>query len=221
MTDGRTMRAITISETGGSDVLKVSQTAVPSVKDNEALVRVEAAGVNFIDIYKRAGLYKIALPATPGEEGAGVVVEAGPAVTDVKAGDRVAWASISGAYAEYAALPANRLVHIPDNVSAKIAAAVMLQGMTAHYLATSTFPLKAGHTCLVHASAGGVGLLLVQIAKKLGAIVIGTAGSDEKAQLAREAGADHVIIYTREDFAAETKRITGGSGVDVVYDSVG
>ena len=177
--------------------------------------------MNFVDVYKREGLYRIPLPSTLGEEGAGQVIAIGRGVTGVKEGDSVAWASVGGAYAEYAVVPAQRLVPVPASVSTRVAAAVMLQGMTAHYLASSTFPLKHGDRCLVHAAAGGVGLLLVQIAKKRGAVVIGTAGSEEKAELARAAGADHVIVYTRDDFAAETRRLTNGTGVNVVYDSVG
>ena len=184
-------------------------------------MRVEYAGVNFIDVYKRSGAYKVPTPFTVGEEGAGVVEAIGPGVTEVKPGDRVAWASVIGAYAEFAVVRAARLVPVPPGVDTKIAAAVMLQGMTAHYLATSLYPIQRGDRCLVHAAAGGVGLLLVQIAKRRGAFVIGTAGSAEKAQLARSAGADEVILYTTQDFVAETKRITGGHGLQVVYDSVG
>jgi NADPH2:quinone reductase len=215
------MRAVRVHENGGSDKLRIENIEVPEPRDGEALVRVESAGVNFIDVYKREGLYTIPLPSTLGEEGAGQVVRIGSGVTDVQEGDRVAWASVGGAYAEYAIVPAQRLVPVPPSVPTRMAAAVMLQGMTAHYLATSTYSLKPGDRCLVHAAAGGVGLLLVQIAKKQGAFVIGTAGSDEKAELARKAGADHVIVYTREDFAAETRRMTDGAGVNVVYDSVG
>jgi NADPH2:quinone reductase len=187
----------------------------------EALVKVEAAGLNFIDVYKRSGLYQVPLPATLGEEGAGTVVAVGDGVSEVAVGDRVAWAMVLGAYAEYALVPAAKLVPLPAQVGAWQGAAVMLQGMTAHYLATSTCPLREGDRCLVHAAAGGTGLLLVQIAKRRGAFVIGTAGSDEKAALARAAGADEVIVYTREDFTAAVRRITGGRGVQVVYDSVG
>jgi NADPH2:quinone reductase len=199
----------------------VERVPVPRPGAGEALVRLEVAGVNFIDVYKRAGLYKVPLPSTLGEEGAGTVVAVGDGVTEVRAGDRVAWASVLGAYAEHALVPAAKLVPLPAGVSAREGAAVMLQGMTAHYLAASTYPLREGERCLVHAAAGGVGLLLVQIAKRRGAYVIGTAGSDEKAELARAAGADEVIVYTRDDFADEVRRITGGDGVHVVYDSVG
>jgi NADPH2:quinone reductase len=177
--------------------------------------------VNFVDVYKRAGLYPVPLPATLGEEGAGTVETVGDGVDMVRAGDRVGWASVLGAYAEYAVVPVAKLVPLPANVTAREGAALMLQGMTAHYLATSTYALRAGDRCLVHAAAGGVGLLLVQIAKLRGAHVIGTAGSDEKAELARAAGADEVIVYTRDDFAAGVTRLTGGAGVQVVYDSVG
>lgn len=215
------MRAARIHATGGSDVIRIDDVPVPEPGPHEALVRVKYAGVNFIDVYKRTGLYKIALPATLGEEGAGTVESLGKAVSDAKPGDRVAWAGALGSYAEYAVVPARYLVPIPAKVPSRLAAAAMLQGMTAHYLATSTYPLKKGDRCLVHAAAGGVGLLLVQIAKKLGAFVIGTAGSDEKADLARGAGADHVIVYTREDFVRESMRITNDEGVNVVYDSVG
>jgi NADPH:quinone reductase len=215
------MRAVRIQAHGGVGALRLEQVPVPAPSPGEALVRIEFAGVNFIDTYKRTGLYKIPLPATLGEEGAGVVEALGDGVSDVRVGDRVAWASVLGAYAEHACVRAARLVPVPDNVDTRIAAAVMLQGMTAHYLATTTFPLKKGDRCLVHAAAGGVGLLLVQIARRRGAYVIGTAGSDEKADLARKAGADEVVIYTRQDFVAEVKRLTDSHGVHVIYDSVG
>ena len=217
----KTMQAIRVHAPGGPEALQIDELPVPLPGHGEALVRVEAAGVNFIDVYKRTALYKLPLPATLGEEGAGTVVATGLGVTSVQEGDRVAWASVTGSYAEYAVVPAARLVPLPESVSVETAAATMLQGMTAHYLATSTFPLGAGHRCLVHAAAGGVGLLLVQIAKRRGAFVIGTAGTEEKAALARGAGADEVILYSTQDFVAETKRITGGQGLDVVYDSVG
>lgn len=215
------MRAIRIHAPGGPDALRVDDVPVPVPKPGEALVRLEAIGVNFIDVYKRTGLYTVPLPATLGEEGAGRVEAVGDGVADVRVGDRVAWAGVLGAYAEHAVVRADRLVPLPDAVDARLGAAVMLQGMTAHYLATSTRPLGTGDRCLVHAGAGGVGLLLIQIAKRRGATVIATAGSDEKAALARGAGADHVIVYTRDDFVAETKRVTDGRGVHVVYDSVG
>jgi NADPH2:quinone reductase len=215
------MRAIRIHTPGDASSLRDESVPVPSPAAGEVLVRVEYAGVNFIDIYKRTGLYKVPLPATLGEEGAGVVQDVGEGVTGLSSGDRVAWASVMGSYAEYAIVKAAHLVPVPAGVDTRVAAAVMLQGMTAHYLACSTYPLKRGDRCLVHAAAGGVGLLLVQIAKRRGAYVLGTAGSDEKADLARQAGADHVIVYTRENFVDEVRRLTGGQGVQVVYDSVG
>jgi NADPH2:quinone reductase len=216
-----TMRAVRLHEPGGAEALRVETLPIPRPGEGEALVKVEAAGVNFIDVYKRTGLYKLPLPATLGEEGAGEVVAVGEGVTGVRVGDRVAWAMTMGSYAQYAAVPAAKLVPLPAEVSAPLGAAVMLQGMTAHYLAASTYPLREGDRCLVHAAAGGVGLLLVQVAKRRGAFVIGTAGSDEKAELARAAGADEVIVYTRQDFVDEVRRITGGRGVQVIYDSVG
>ena len=216
-----TMRAVRVHAHGGPEALTVERVPVPSPGPGEALVRLEAAGLNFIDIYKRSGQYRPELPTTLGEEGAGAVVAVGDGVTEVKPGDRVAWAMVMGAYADYAVVPAAKLVPLPPDVSTSQGAAVMLQGMTAHYLATSTCPLRPGDRCLVHAAAGGVGLLLVQIAKRRGAFVIGTAGSDEKAALVRSAGADQVIVYTRQDFVAEVRHITGGAGVRVVYDSVG
>lgn len=215
------MRAVRLHEPGGAEALRVETIPIPTPGPGEAVVRVEAAGVNFIDVYKRTGLYRVALPATLGEEGAGTVTATGEGVTEVRVGDRVAWAGSMGSYAGFAAVPAARLVPLPEGVGASLGAAVMLQGMTAHYLAASTYPLRAGDRCLVHAAAGGTGLLLVQIAKKRGAFVIGTAGSDEKAELARAAGADEVIVYTRQDFVEEVRRITGGRGVQVIYDSVG
>lgn len=215
------MRAVRVSRTGDAAVLAIEEIPVPAPGQGQVLVRVEAAGLNFIDIYKRKGIYPIPLPNTLGEEGAGTVVALGEGVTGTTPGARVAWASVQGAFAEYAVVPAALTVPLPERVSTALGAAVMLQGMTAHYLATSTRPLSAGDTCLVHAAAGGTGLLLVQIAKLRGARVIATAGSDEKAALASAAGADDVIVYTRQDFVAETKRITGGKGVQVVYDSVG
>ena len=216
------MKAIRVHAPGGPDVLRLEEVADLSPKDGEALVRVEAIGLNFIEVYFRLGLYKPAgYPFTPGGEVAGVVEAVGSGVTWVKPGDRVATVNAQGAYAEKALVSESRLVGIPDGVSSRQAAAVMLQGMTAHYLATSTYPLKKGDTCLVHAAAGGVGLLLCRIAKNRGARVIGTVSTEEKAARAREAGADDVILYTRSDFVAETKRLTGGKGVQAVYDSVG
>jgi NADPH2:quinone reductase len=194
---------------------------VPQPKANEAVVKLAAAGVNFIDVYYREGRYKAPLPFVLGQEGAGVVTAVGTEVKSVKVGDRVAWTAQLGSYAEYAAVPADRLVPIPPGVSDHEAAAAMLQGMTAQYLSHDTYPLKKGETALVHAAAGGVGLLLVQMAHNLGARVIATVSTEDKAKLARGAGADEVILYTQADFEAETKRLTGGKGVDVVYDSVG
>ncbi len=214
------MKAVRIYENGGPEVLRCEDVPDPAPGAGEALVRIQACGVNFIDIYVRMGLYKAALPLTLGQEGAGVVEAVGPGVTEVRPGDRVAYAGVLGSYAERAVVPAARLVTLPPGIDARQGAAAMLQGMTAHYLATSTFPLQPGHTALVHAAAGGVGLLLVQIAKMRGARVIGLAGTPEKAALARQAGADEVIVYTQQDFQAETLRLTGGKGVDVVYDSV-
>jgi NADPH2:quinone reductase len=185
------------------------------------LVKIEAAGVNFIDIYQRTGLYKVPLPVTLGQEAAGTVSAVGPGVAEPKVGERVAYASLLGAYAEYAVVPADRVVVLPDGVSTQQGAAVMLQGMTAHYLATSTYALKPGDACLVHATAGGVGLLLCQIAKLRGARVLGTVSTREKAALARGAGADDVILYTEQDFETEVKRLTNGAGLQVIYDSVG
>jgi NADPH2:quinone reductase len=216
------MKAIVVHEHGGPEVLSYEDAPDPEPGPGEARVRLAAAGVNFIDIYQRTGLYPIEPPFVLGQEGAGEVDAVGEGVEDISVGDHVAFASVMGAYAEYVVAPAERLV--PVNVTlveARLAAAAMLQGMTAHYLTHSTFPLEEGQTALVHAAAGGVGLLLCQMAKLRGATVIGTAGSEEKAQLARDAGADKMIVYTEQDFVEETKRLTGGEGVHVVYDSVG
>ena len=215
------MKTIRVHQFGGLEVLAQDEVQVPEPGEGEARVKIEAIGVNFIDIYHRIGRYQGTLPLTLGQEAAGVVDAVGPKVTDVKIGDRVAYASVQGSYAEYAIAPAWRLVPIPAGVDAQHAAAVMLQGMTAHYLTHSTYPLKAGETALVHAAGGGTGQLLVQIAKRCGACVIGTVSTDEKAALAREAGADEVINYTQTDFDVEVKRLTNNAGVDVVYDSVG
>jgi NADPH:quinone reductase len=215
------MNAIQVSQVGGPEVLKLVDLPIPEPKPNEALVQIKAAGVNFIDVYFREGRYPATLPFVPGQEGAGIVTAIGSEVSNVKIGERVAYTGVQGAYAEYAAVPADRLVKIPDQLDFNQAAAVMLQGMTAHYLSHSTYPIKQGETALVHAAAGGVGALLVQMAKNLGARAIGTAGSEEKAQLARNDGADDVIIYTNQDFEAETRRLTEGKGVHVVYDGVG
>lgn len=215
------MKAIRVQEPGGPETLRLVEVPDLKPREGEALVRIEAAGVNFIDVYHRTGAYPLSYPLIPGQEGAGTVVEVGAGVGEVAPGDRVAFASGPGAYAELAAVPAAKLVPVPQGVSSRQAAAVMLQGMTAHYLATSTYPLGPGHTCLVHAAAGGVGLLLCQIAKSRGARVFGTVSTDEKARAAREAGADPTIHYTTEDFVAEVRRLTGGTGVSVVYDGVG
>jgi NADPH2:quinone reductase len=216
-----TMKAIRVAAPGGPEALRYEEMALPSPGPGEVLVKITAAGVNYIDVYQRTGLYKVAPPFIPGQEAAGVVAAVGPGVGDVKVGDPVAYAGVLGAYAEYAVAPADRVVTLPDGVSAKQAAAAMLQGMTAHYLASTTYPLKAGDGCLVHAAAGGVGLLLCQIAKARGARVIATVSTPEKAALAREAGADEVIRYTEQDFEAEVKRLTQGAGLQVIYDSVG
>ena len=214
------MKAIQVKQPGGPEALEVVDIAVPQPKPNEALVKLAAIGVNFIDIYLREGRYKAALPFIDGQEAAGVVAAIGSDVKSLKPGDRVAYTSVLGSYAEYAAVPAERLVLIPQGVDER-QAATMLQAMTAHYLCHDTFPLKTGQTALVHAAAGGVGLLLVQMAHHLGARVMGTVSTEEKAQLARAAGAEEIILYTQSDFEVETKRLTGGQGVDVVYDSVG
>ena len=215
------MNAIQISENGGADVLELREVNTPQPDKGEVLVKVEAAGLNFIDIYRREGLYPVSLPHIPGSEAAGVVEAVGEEVAEVEAGDRVAGVGFSGAYAEYALAPAKTLVKVPDNVSSEKAAAVMLQGMTAHYLSHTTYPLQEGETCLIHAASGGTGLLLVQMAKKRGARVIGTVSTEEKERLAREAGADEVVRYTEQDFEEEVERLTDGDGVQVVYDSVG
>jgi NADPH:quinone reductase len=215
------MKTVRVHKYGGPEVLVVDDLPVPEPKAGEARVKIEAIGVNFIDIYQRTALYPLQTPFTLGSEGAGVVDAVGEGVTEVKNGDRVAYAMVLGSYAEYAIVPAWRLVPVPANINAKSAAAIMLQGMTAHYLTHSTYPLKQGETALVHAAAGGVGLLLVQIAKMRGARVIGTVSTEAKAQLARGAGADDVIFYTQTDFVTEVKKFTGGKGVHVVYDSVG
>ena len=215
------MKAIQVSQTGGPEVLVPVDLPVPKPKADQAVVQIKAAGVNFIDVYFREGRYAAPVPFVDGQEGAGVVTEIGSDVTSLEPGDRVAYTGSLGSYAEYAAVPAQRLVKIPDSLSFEQAAAAMLQGMTAHYLTHSTYKLAAGETALIHAAAGGVGLLLVQMAKNIGARVIGTAGTQEKAQLAREAGADECIVYTEADFETETKRLTDGKGVHVVYDGVG
>lgn len=215
------MKAIICSKTGGPDVLVYAETDKPTAGAGQAVVKTEAIGVNYIDIYHRSGLYPLPLPFTPGMEAAGVVDSIGPDVSQVSPGDRVAYAMIPGSYAEYTLVSAARLVKMPNGVDSRTAAAAMLQGMTAHYLTTSTYPLKAGDAVLIHAAAGGVGLLLIQMVKRIGARAIGTVSTEAKAQLAREAGADEVIRYTEQDFEQEVKRITGGKGLQVVYDSVG
>ena len=215
------MKAIQVQQPGGVEALELVDIPVPTPKPNEAVVKIAAIGVNFIDVYLREGRYKAPLPFVNGQEAAGVIHEVGADVKTLKPGDRVAYSSVLGSYAEYAAVPADRLVRIPSGVGERDAAAAMLQGMTAHYLAYSTFPLQAGQTALLHAAAGGVGLLLVQMAHNIGARVIGTVSTEEKAKLALGAGADDIILYSQSDFETETKRLTGGKGVDVVYDSVG
>jgi NADPH:quinone reductase len=215
------MKQIQIVQHGGPDVMKLADAPKPTPAPGQALVKIAAAGVNFIDVYFRSGLYKADLPLIPGNEAAGVVEAVAPGVTIVKPGDRVAYAMSRGSYSEYALVQADQLVPLPESVDMRDGAAALLQGMTAHYLTHSTFPLKPGHTVLVHAAAGGAGRLIVQMAKMLGATVFGTVGTDAKAALAKSAGADETIVYTREDFAVEVKRLTGNKGVDVIYDSVG
>jgi len=215
------MKAVRVHQCGGPEALKYEEIPLPEPKAGEARVKIEAIGLNYVDVYQRTGLYQQPLPFTVGREAAGIVDAVGPNTTEVKAGDRVAYAMEPGAYAEYAAVPAWKLVPLPAKLDSRSAAATMLQGMTAHYLAHSTYPLQQGETALVHAAAGGVGLLLIQIAKRRGARVIGTVSTEEKASLANTAGADEVILYTQADFLAEVKRLTDGRGVHVVYDSVG
>ena len=215
------MHAIHINKTGGPEALVYAEVDQPSPKSGEALISVEAIGVNFIDVYFREGRYSSPLPFIPGQEAAGTVMKIGEGVTSVKIGDRVAWCGILGTYADFAVAPAARLVPIPEGVTSQQAAAAMLQGMTAHYLSHSTYPIQSGDDVLIHAGAGGTGLLLTQMAKKLGARVFTTVSTEEKAQLSRDAGADEAILYTHLDFATEVKRLTGGKGLDVVYDSVG
>jgi NADPH2:quinone reductase len=215
------MKAIRVQHTGGPEVMEVAEVAVPRPKPNEAVVKVSAAGVNSIDGQFRDGSLRTPLPFIPGQEGAGAVTEVGAQAKSVKVGDRVAWSGVLGSYAEFVVAPEEHLVPVPATVTDRQAAAAMMHGLTAHYLANDAHKLKAGETALVHAAAGGVGLLLVQMARAIGARVIGTASSEEKAALAREAGADEVIVFTRQDFESEVKRLTGGKGVDVVYDGVG
>jgi NADPH:quinone reductase len=215
------MRAIQITQTGGPEVLVLRDLPTPTPGPGQALIRIEACGVNFIDVYLREGRYPAQLPYIPGQEAAGVVAALGPDVTAVKVGDRVAWCHVMGTYAEFAVAPVAKLIAIPDGVTTRQAGAAMLQGMTAHYLAHSTYAIQQGDAVLIHAGAGGVGLLLIQMAKRLGARVLTTVSTEEKAALAREAGADDAILYTHEDFAAKLRELTGGKGVPVVYDSVG
>ncbi|GAB4368179.1 MAG: quinone oxidoreductase [Deltaproteobacteria bacterium] len=215
------MKAIRVHRFGGPEELRFEEIPAPEPGEGQARIRIEAAGVNFIDIYQRLGQYPVPLPMIPGNEAAGVIDRVGPGVRNFSPGDRVGYWGVLGSYAEQAVVPASRLIPLPDAIDGRTAAAVLLQGMTAHYLARSTYPLKAGDTCLVHAAAGGVGLLLLQIAKQRGARTIGTVSSPEKERLAREFGADEVIRYTEVDFETEVKRLTGGRGVQVVYDSVG
>jgi NADPH2:quinone reductase len=215
------MKTIHVKEPGGPESMLLVDVPTPQPGPQQALVRIAAIGVNFIDIYFRKGLYKAETPMVLGNEGAGTVEAVGPEVSEVRVGDRVAWAMHRGSYGEYETVPASLLVKIPEEVDFQTAAASMLQGMTAHYLTHSTYPLKPGESCLVHAAAGGTGSLIVQMAKMLGARVFGTVSTQEKAQIARQAGADETILYTSQDFEAEVKRLTAGPGVDVVYDSVG
>jgi NADPH2:quinone reductase len=215
------MKAIVVEEHGGHEVLKVVDVPKPKASAGQVLVRVAAAGVNFMDVYQRKGLYGIKLPAFLGGEGAGTVEEVGGGVADLAAGDVVAWVQVPGSYAEYVAADASKVVKVPDGIDAHTAAAAMLQGITAHYLLTSTYPIQAGEWCVVHAAAGGVGLLMCQIARMLGARAIGTTSTEEKAARARDAGAEEIVLYTRENFVEAVKRITEGKGVSVVYDSVG
>lgn len=215
------MKTIRVTEAGGPEVLRFDEMPLPEPDAGQVRVRVHAAGVNFIDTYQRSGLYAIPLPATLGLEAAGVVEAIGPDVEGIGAGDRVAWTGVPGSYAEYTVVPQDKIVPLPESVSFRHAAAAMLQGLTAHYLTHATVPLRFGMTCLIHAAAGGVGLLLCQMARRMGAQVVGTVSTPAKAELARGAGAHETILYTEQDFEAETRKITGGRGVDVVYDSVG
>lgn len=218
---GDEMKAVRIHTHGGPDVLRVEEVPAPEPGPGEARVRLAACGVNFVDIYQRLGQYRLTLPVALGQEGAGTVDAVGPQVSEVRVGDHVAFANVMGSYAEYAVAPAWRLVPVPSGLDDRIAAAVMLQGMTAHYLAHATYPLKPGDAALIHAGAGGVGQLLVQMAKRKGARAIATVSTDEKAEIARSVGADDIVLYSRTDFEVEVKRLTAGRGVNVVYDSVG
>jgi NADPH:quinone reductase len=215
------MKRIEVKAVGGPENMELVDVPTPAPGPKQALVKIAASGVNFIDVYFRTGLYKADFPIVLGNEGAGTVEAVGPDVTEVAPGDRVAYAMNRGSYAEYAVVTAWQLVKIPDHVDFTTAAAAMLQGMTAHYLTHSTYPLKGSDACLVHAAAGGTGGLIVQMAKMLGARVFGTVSTDAKAQIARQHGADEAILYTQQDFEAEARRLTDGRGADVVYDSVG
>ena len=214
------MKAIRITKNGGSDVMKLEEIPTPQPGQGQLLVKLAAAGLNFIDVYQRSGLYKMELPFTPGNEGAGVVEGVGAGVSGFAKGDRVAYTGVLGAYAEYTLLPADRAVKIPQGMDTKLGAAIMLQGLTAHYLSKDSYPLKKGDACLVHAGAGGVGLLLIQMCKMLGATVVATVSTEDKAKLTKEAGADHTILYTKEDFEEASKKFLGNRKFDVVYDSV-
>lgn len=214
------MKAVRVNKHGGSEVLSVEEMPVPEPKAGQLLIRMEAIGINFLDTYQRSGLYPIPTPFTPGNEGAGVVEKVGEGVSGFAEGDRIAYTSILGSYSEYTVIPANRAVKMPAGLDSQMGAAIMLQGITAQYLSTDTYPLKAGDWCLIHAGAGGVGLLLIQMAKMKGANVITTVSTDEKEALAKGAGADHVIQYTKADFEEECTRILSGKKLDVVYDSV-
>lgn len=215
------MKAIQVTHPGGPEALEIRDIPIPAPQAGQVLVRIKAIGVNFIDVYHREGRYPLPLPFVPGSEAAGVVESVGEGVTEVKPGDRVAYAMVVGSYAEYAVVPANKLVPIPDGVDEQTAAAALLQGMTAHYLCQSTYPVRKGETVLIHAGAGGVGLLLTQLVHRIGGRVITTVSTEDKATLSRQAGADEVILYTQQDFEAEVMRLTDGKGVSVVYDSVG
>jgi NADPH2:quinone reductase len=215
------LKAIRIHECGGPEVMRLEDARAAEPGPGQVRVQLAAAGVNFIDVYQRTGLYPLSRPFTPGLEGAGEVVALGPEVSDLAPGDRVAWAGVQGSYAQEVIAPAERLVRSPKRVEPRVAAALMLQGMTAQYLVRSTWPLQSGQTCLVHAAAGGVGLLLVQLSRRIGARVVATVSTEEKAELARAAGADRVVLYTREDFEVAAREESDGRGVDVVYDSVG
>ena len=215
------MKAVRVHEFGGPEAMIYEEVPAPSPGEGQVLVKVAASGLNYIDVYQRTGLYPNDLPYTLGLEGSGTVAAVGNGVGALKEGDPVTWTGVPGAYADYAVVPEQRLVRMPEGLDVKVGAAAMLQGMTSHYLVKTTYPLKSGDTCLVHAAAGGVGLLLVQMAKQCGARVFGTVSTEEKAALAREAGADEVILYTQQDFETEVKRLTDGKGLQVVYDSVG